>query len=289
MNKVWIDKKLIDADKAGVSVFDRGFMYGDGIFETMRGYGGALFKIDEHLTRLDLSLKAACIRPPYPRAYLKKEVYRLLDINKLKDSYVRITVTRGSGRFGIGQAASFKPLTVIVAKEFFPYPERMYEKGISASVVSIRQNELSPLSSIKSVNFMNYIMARLEANGAGSDEAIILNTKGCVAEAATSNVFAAFGDMLATPSTESGALAGITRGAVIAIARRSGIRVTEAVMTYKDLSHADEIFLTSSLAEILPVTKLNRKRVGSGRPGRMTKLLGGIYKKEARGIVGGMA
>lgn len=280
MKKVWINKKLFDIDKARVSVFDRGFMYGDGVFETMRSYAGVVFKIDEHLDRLARSLKAAGIKFPYSNSYLKKEIYRLLGVNNIKNAYIRLTITRGEGRFGIEHKDALKPNVVIVAKGFGSYPGWMFKKGISARVVGMRQNDLSPLAGIKSLNFMNYIMARFEAKESGCDEAIILNTKGRVAEAVTSNIFTVKGNIVVTPPITDGALPGITRAVIIKAAKKLGLRVIEKSLSYKDLMGSDEVFLTNSLAEVLPVTKIDRKSIGAGLPGQVTNLLRASYQHQ---------
>lgn len=280
MNKAWINGKVIAADKARISIFDRGFMYGDGVFETMRCYAGAVFKIDEHMARLERSLRKIRIRPPYSKSHLKSAIYDLLEANKLKSAYVRITITRGEGRFGIEHKDKLKPNTVIVAKEFGGYPRRILEKGISCRVVDTRQNERSILSGIKSLNFLNYIMARFEAKDRASDEAIVLNTKGYVTEAVTSNVFIVKGPSIATPSIASGALPGITRSVIMKLAKKLDIKISEKAISYKELLNAREVFLTNSLAEVLPVIRIGRKKIGRGLPGDITKLLHLSYQKE---------
>ena len=280
MSKVWVNKKFFNIDKARISIFDRGFLYGDGVFETMRGYAGAVFKIDEHLDRLGRSLKVIGIRLPYSKNYLKKEIYRLIAVNKLKNAYIRLTLTRGEGRFGIEHKDALKPNVVIVAKKFTSYPGWMFDKGISCHVVKIRQNELSPISNVKSLNFLGYIMARFEAKAAGAYEAILLNTKDHIAEAATSNLFIVKGNTVMTPSITSGALPGITRAVIIKIAKSLGLKVIEKSLFYKELMNSDEVFLTNSLAEVLPVTKIDRKMIGLGLPGDITKLLHISYQKE---------
>ncbi len=280
MSKVWINKKFFDANRARISISDRGFMYGDGLFETMRSSSGTVFEIDEHLNRLGRSLKTIGIRIPYSKSYLKKEIYRLLGANALKDAYIRLTVTRGEGRFGMKRKDPQKPNVVILAKKFEGYPERVFRKGISARVVSMRQDDLSPLSGIKSLNFLGHIIARSQAKAAGGDEAIILNTKGCVAEAATSNIFTVKRGVIITPSLNSGILPGITRAVIIRLAKRLGLKIMEKSLSYRELLKSDEIFLTNSLAGILPVIKVDRRKIGSGSPGEITRLLGISYRKE---------
>ncbi len=281
MNKVWINGKLIDMNKASISIFDRGFMYGDGVFETMRSYDGEVFMIDEHLRRLARSLKTVAIKAPYSREYLKKEICRLISVNRLKEAYIRLTVTRGEGRFGIEHKDILKPNVVIIAKKFEGYPKWMIDKGISCRTVRIRQNELSPLSGVKSLNFLNYILARFEAKDEGADEAIVLNTKGYVAESPTSNIFMVKGKTLITPTIDSGALPGITRDIIMRLAKKLGLRIIEKRVSHKELIKSDEVFLTNTLAEILPVTLIDRRKVGSGVPGPITELLLLTYHNSA--------
>ena len=278
--KAWLNKKFVDIDRTKVSIFDRGFLYGDGAFETMRSYAGIVFKLDDHLARLFDALKILKIKLPYSRKYLAGAIYRLLDINGLKSAYIRLAVTRGEGRFGIGYKDVFAPNAVIVAKEFEGYPEWMFRRGISAGVAGIRQNEYSPLAAVKSMNYLNYIMARFEAKEKGYDEAILLNTRGFVTEGATSNIFLVKKDVLITPSPDSGILQGITRGVILAIAKRLRFRVKEKRISMRELALADEIFLTNSLAEVLPVTRIGPKPVGCGHPGEATKFFRISYQKE---------
>lgn len=277
--KIWINGRFVDERDARVPVFDRGFMYGDGVFETMRSYAGTVFRLDEHLKRLVTGCAVLGIRPPGGRKGLQEIVRRTLKRNQLASAYLKVIVTRGAGRFGIGYRDAFRPTTVVIAKEFEGYPERMFVDGISAKVVGIRQNEQSVLSRVKSLNFLGYILARFEAKAMGCDEAILANTKGNIAEAATSNIFLVKNQTLITPSLTSGILPGIARSTVIAIAAKLGLTVKERAVTPADLRRADEIFLTNSLAEVLPVTRLGRCRVGSGRPGEITKLLHISYQK----------
>lgn len=268
----------VDAKGAKVSVFDRGFLYGDGVFETMRAYAGVVFKLDEHIDRLFGALKAVKIKPPRGKKYFKSIIQRLLKINRLKSAYVRLAVTRGEGGFGIGYKDDLRPSVVLVAKQFDGYPEWMHERGISAKIVDARQNDLSPLCGIKSMNYLNYILARFHAKESGYDEAILANTKGYITEAATSNIFFVKNGALVTPSLDSGILPGIARQVIIDIAGRLKIKVSERKVSPPELSNADEIFLTNSLAEVLPVTHIGRKKVGNGKPGKLTQLLAISYK-----------
>lgn len=279
VNKVWVNGRLVEHARASISVFDRGFMYGDGLFETMRAYGGRVFMIDEHLDRLFRSLKSVRIKVPGLKSFYKSEIYRLLRANGLTSAYIRLTVTRGEGRFGIEYKDLSKPNIVIIAKEFTNYPEAMYEKGISARVVTARQNDLSPLARVKSLNFMNYILARFEAKDMGSDEAVVLNSNGFVAESPTSNIFIVKDLNLITPAISSGALPGITRQLIMELASCAKLKVVEKAVRPEHLVKSDEIFLTNTLAEVLPVTRFNGKKISSGLPGPVTRELHKLYQK----------
>ncbi len=278
--KVWINGKFFDIDKAKISVFDRGFLYGDGVFETMRCYAGIVFKLDEHLARLFNSLKIMRISYPYSKRYLKKAIYKCLETNRLKSAYIRLAITRGEGRFGISYKDEFIPNAVIVIKDFEDYPDWMYSRGIRTGIVGIRQNEYSPLPKVKSLNFLTYILARFEAKERGADDAILTNTRGYIAEGATSNIFLIKRDILVTPSLDNGILPGITREVIIGIAKRLKFRVRERKISYRELAQASEVFFTNSLVEVLPVTVVNSKKIGDGRPGNITKLLHISYQKE---------
>ncbi|MDD2731528.1 MAG: branched-chain-amino-acid transaminase [Candidatus Portnoybacteria bacterium] len=276
---VYINGKLVSQDKAKISIFDRSFLYGDAVFETMRGYAGIIFKLDAHLTRLLSSLKALKIRHGYTKDHLKEAVYKTLNANKLKSAYVRLVITRGEGRFGIGYKDTFTPNLIIVAKNFDGYPEWMFLKGVSAKIMGV-QNEYSILSNIKSSNYLNFILARFDAQGMGFNEAVLTNTKGNVTEGATSNIFIVRSDSLITPSINSGVLPGITRSVIIDIARKLKLPVKEKAVSRRELISADEVFLTNSLAEVLPVTKVEGRKIGEGTVGPVTKLLHISYQKE---------
>ncbi len=279
MQKIWINGKFLDPDKAKVSVFDRGFMYGDGVFETMRGYAGRIFKLDRHLERLFGSLKALKIEHKYSKKYLQDAIYKTLKTNRLSSAYIKLTITRGEGRFGISHKDIFSPNVVITAKDFEGYPGWMSDMGLSAAITGV-QNDGSITSGIKTLNYLPYILARFDAKGMGFDEAILTNTKGYITEAATSNLFVVRKGSLITPSIGSGCLPGITRGVIIEISKGLKISVKEKLLTRPELLAADEIFLTNSLAEVLPVTMVDSKRIGSGAVGGITKLLRNSYQKE---------
>lgn len=278
--KVWINNRFLNLQDAKVSVFDRGFLYGDGIFETMRSYAGVVFRINEHLDRLLASLRIMGIKPPPTKKYLNDTIYKTLGVNRLKSAYIRLTITRGEGRFGLAYNDKFRSNIVIVTKEFGEYPDSMYRRGISAKVVDIRQNDYSPVSKIKSLNFLNHILARLDAKDQGCDEAILMNTKGYIAEGAASNIFLVRGKSLITPSLESGILPGITRAVVIETAKRLRLGVKEKFIPYRELLNADEVFLTNSLVEVLPVARVDSHKIGGGNVGAITKDLRISYQKQ---------
>ncbi|MDD5436431.1 MAG: aminodeoxychorismate lyase [Candidatus Omnitrophica bacterium] len=273
-------RSIINNQTSGrISVFDRGFLYGDGLFETMRSYDGNIFKFDEHLSRLFYSAKILRIKIPDSKEKLRKAVCGTLKKKHLKNAYIRITVTRGEGAFSLKRGRRSKPNVIIIIKEYEGYPETFYSRGITAAISHIRQDEFSPLSGIKSLNFLNHILARLDAQRKGFDDAILRNIKGDIAEGATSNIFLVKRGRLITPSLDSGILPGITRKNIIRIAKKLGIFVEERAVLCADLARADEVFFTNSLAELLPVVKIGPEPVGGGKPGRITKLLHVSYRK----------
>lgn len=278
--KVWMNNRFVDMDDARVSIFDRGFLYGDGVFETMRSYAGIIFRLNEHLDRLFAALKIMGIRSPYSAGELERAICRILKMNGLESAYIRLSITRGEGRFGIGHKDRFVPNAVIAAKAFEDYPAWMYKRGISARIVDIRQNEYSPVTGIKSLNFLTRILARRCANEAGFDDAILTNTKGRVAEGATSNIFLVKKNSIVTPSLDSGILRGVTRGVIISIAGALKLDVEERHVSCEELLSSDEAFFTNSLAEVLPVKAVNSRKIGTGRPGETTRLLHISYRKQ---------
>ena len=290
--KIWLNGKVVDEKNAKVSIFDRGFLYGDGVFETMRSHNRMVFKLDEHLDRLYASFRVIDIKIPYSKQFLKQQIYRLLKVNKLDDAYIRVTVTRGQGTIGLAEIKCKDPTVVIIVIKFKPYPAKMYRDGITVKIVDIRQNEKSPLSGIKSISFLNNILARLashrgarttgarhrgEAKKGGFDDAIMLNSRKEVSEATVSNIFLIKGRVLMTPSLKSGILPGITRRAILDAAPDIGLRPKQKAITLRELYGADEIFLTNSLMGVMPVTRVDGKIIGKGRPGLFTKMAGSNY------------
>ncbi|MDD3906135.1 MAG: aminotransferase class IV [Candidatus Omnitrophica bacterium] len=278
--KTWQNGRFVNTKNAAISISDRGFLYGDGIFETLRSYSGRIFKEADHLKRLYDSADSIGIKIPYRRKDIAGVMQGGLSSGQMKNSSIRIIVTRGEGSFTLAEEPlATRPNVIITMKRFNGYTESFYSGGISACVSDIAINESSPLSGIKSLNFLEHIMARSAAQKKGFDEAILVNLKGHVAEAATSNIFILKKDRLMTPSTGSGILPGITRGVVIEMAGKLGIKTAECAVTRDMLMHADEVFLTNSLAEMIPVVKIGHAVIGTGHPGAVTKLLHADYRK----------
>ncbi len=274
---VYLNGRFLKESEAAISVFDRGFLYGDGVFETMRSYGGCIFRLDRHLQRLFRGLEALRIRIPVTAADLARAVYGLLDLNGLADAYVRLTVSRGTGGRGIDMSGCDSPTTVITAGEFVPQPEEFYLRGVKVCVSRGRRNCRPPADSpVKSLNFLNNILARQEASRRGAFEALLLNHEGYLTEGTVSNLFFVSRGVIFTPSTETGILEGITRRTVIEAAGQEGIPLEEGLFRTGDLDRADEVFLTNSLVEILPVGDVDGKIFG---PGPVTRRLMLAYRR----------
>lgn len=285
---MWIDGRIRGEKDAKVSVFDRGFLYGDGAFETMRSYAGVIFRLNEHLARLFKTLEALRIKCPYTRQELAASIRGALGKSGIKGAYLRLSVTRGCGRAGIGIKTVSSPGVVLIIREYKGYPETSYSRGIAAAVSDIRLDESSPLAGKKTLNFLTYIIAREAAERGGFDEAILMNTGDELAEAAAGNIFLVKGGRISTPSLDCGALPGITRGVVLSIAKDLRICVRQRRIPRRELDFADEVFLTNSLAEVIPITRIGSRRVGRGSPGEIAKLLHISYQKMVIREVAGM-
>ena len=278
--KIFVNERMVDEEKARISVLDRGFLYGDGLFETMRSYKGEVLWLDRHLDRLYRSSDIIGMRINRDKKYLKYIIYKLLKVNNLKDAYIRLCVTRGKGRIGLESTAIRDQGLVVMAKKFEPYPDRFYKKGVSIKTSTIRRNELSDASKVKSLNYMDSILARIEAQGEGGDDALLLNTKGFVAESAVSNVFMIKRKSLMTPSLDSGALPGVTREIILSLAKELDLVPVEKHIKFDDLKRASEVFLSNSLMEIMPVASIDDKKIGKGRPGPITKSILKLYRSK---------
>jgi branched-chain amino acid aminotransferase len=278
---VYLNGKLVPEEKARVSVFDHGFLYGDGIYETMRAYKGIVFMVDEHIKRLFRSGDLIKLKINLSHEGIKKAIYNSLKKNNLKDAYIRLSISRGQGEIGLDPELCKKPTFVIIAKQFKEYPEELYLRGVKISIVKTRRNAPEALNpKIKSLNFLNNILAKIEAKEAGAYEAIMLNYKGYLTEGTITNIFFIKDNSLFTPSIESGILDGITRDLIIRVAERTGIKVIEGLYTPENIYDADETFITNTTLEILSVIKIDKNVIGKGIPGLVTKDLHSRYKEE---------
>ena len=272
--KVYIDGKFYEEKDAKVSVFDHGLLYGDGVFEGIRAYNGRVFKLKEHIDRLFCSAKAILLTLPMSHAELMEATLEACRQNKIRDGYIRLVVTRGAGTLGLNPNRCKHPSVIIIADKIQLYPVEMYERGMEIVTVPTTRNLINSVNpAIKSLNYLNNILAKIEANNAGVEEAIMLNAEGFVAECTGDNVFILKGNHLQTPPLSAGTLYGITRGVVMELARAAGLQVSEPNLTRYDLFNADECFLTGTGAELIPVVKLDARVIGSGKPGPTTRML----------------
>ncbi len=276
--KIFIDGKFCNERDAKVSVFDHGLLYGDGVFEGIRAYNGRVFKLREHIERLYCSAKAILLEIPLTPEQMLKATVETIRANKLRDCYVRLVVTRGVGNLGLNPRSCKKPSVIIIAGKIQVYPAELYERGMDIVTVPTVRNLHSAVNpAIKSLNYLNNILAKIEANNAGVEEAVMLNAEGFVAECTADNLFVIKKGALFTPPLYAGALYGITRGTVMELAEQLGVKVSETNLTRYDLFNADECFLTGTGAEIMPVIKIDGRMIGSGKPGSLTKKLVAEY------------
>lgn len=272
--KIFIDGKYYSERDAKVSVFDHGLLYGDGVFEGIRAYNGRVFKLKEHIDRLFYSAKAILLDIPMTPTTVMKATVDTIRANKLRDCYVRLLVTRGIGTLGLNPRSCKNPSVIIIAGKIQVYPPELYAKGMEIVTVPTVRNLHSAVNpAIKSLNYLNNILAKIEANNAGVEEAVMLNAEGFVAECTADNLFIIKNGAVYTPPLYAGALYGITRGTVMEIAANLGIKVAEQNLTRYDLFNADECFLTGTGAEIMPVIKIDGRRIGDGKPGDLTRRL----------------
>jgi len=278
--KIYIDGKFYSRKDAHVSVFDHGLLYGDGIFEGIRIYNSKVFKLDEHIERLYQSAKAIMLNIPLSRAKMSQAVLDTVKINRKKNGYIRLIVTRGEGTLGIDPASCKRPSIIIIVGDIALYPEQFYVKGIPIITSSTRRippDGLEPR--VKSLNYLNNVLARLEAKQAGCIEAVMLNSDGFVAECTVGNIFIVKKGSLQYPSPFNGSLDGITMQTVAEIARGRGIETISTTLSRYDLYNADECFLTGTGAEIMPVTQIDGRVIGNGKSGPMTRKLLRAYRE----------
>ena len=269
--KIYVDGKYCDEKNAKISVFDHGLLYGDGIFEGIRAYNGRVFQLKEHIDRLFYSAKAILLDIPMSHGEVMKAVVETCRQNGIRDGYIRLLVTRGIGTLGLNPNRCKDPSVIIIADKIQLYAPEFYEKGMEIITVPTTRNLHSALNpAIKSLNYLNNILAKMEANIAGCEEAVMLNAEGFVSECTGDNIFIIKAGRLFTPPLSAGALHGITRGVVMDLAREEGVTVAEPNLTRYDLFNADECFLTGTGAELIPIVKIDGRVIGTGRPGPLT-------------------
>jgi branched-chain amino acid aminotransferase len=274
-----LNGKLVPKEKAVLSVFDHGVLYGDGVFEGLRAYHGRVFRLRQHMERLYDSAKAILLAPPISAEQMGREILHTLAANKLSDGYIRPVITRGVGDLGLNPANCPKASYFIITDKIKLYPDEFYKKGLPLVTVPTRRNVAEALSpKIKSLNYLNNILAKIEANQRGALEAIMLTQDGYVAECTADNLFILRKGRLLTPPTWQGALEGITREAVLELAAKLRIQAAEEPMTRYDVYTADEAFMTGTAAEIVPVISLDARPIGAGKPGPVTLKLISAFK-----------
>lgn len=277
---VYLNGSLVPRNQAKISPFDLGFLYGYGLFETMRAYSGHIFRLEKHLERLSQSARLLSL--PLNALDLKKACHDTLKANKLKDARIRLTVSIGEGDASADLPRHPRPTVLVTAARYIPLSDEVYRKGYRVTVSTIDRDSQSPLSSLKSTNYLSNILARREARASGDDEAILLNERGFLCEGSTSNIFVVSKGNLLTPGEESGCLPGITRQLVIELARELGIRISEQEVRLAELLQADEAFLTNSIIELMPVAEVNGQRIGRGK---MTGKLMQAYNEAVEGEI----
>ncbi|MEM0350866.1 MAG: branched-chain-amino-acid transaminase [Archaeoglobaceae archaeon] len=276
---VYIDGKFVPEEEAKISVFDHGFLYGDGVFEGIRAYNGRVFKLREHLDRLYDSAKAIGLQIPIKKEEFEKIIIETLRVNNLRDAYIRPIVTRGVGDLGLDPRKCKKPTIIVITKPWEKLYGNLYERGLKAVTVTIRRNPYDALPpNIKSLNYLNNVLAKIEANAKGGDEAIFLDKLGFVSEGSGDNIFIVKNGNVITPPTINN-LRGITREVVIEILNRLGIPFFERNIGLYDLYTADEVFVTGTAAEIAPIVEIDGRIIGDGKPGKITKKLMEEFEK----------
>ncbi len=288
--QIFLDGKWYPKNEAKISVFDHGLLYGDGVFEGIRSYGGLVFKLREHLVRLWESAHTLMLEIPMTQKEMERAIIETLRKNRLRDAYIRVVVTRGTGDLGLDPAKCKKPTVFIITDKIVLYPNTLYRNGLEIiTVPTVRNLPEAVNPSIKSLNYLNNILAKIEAKNSGCMEALMLNHQGYVAECTGDNVFMVKknganggGPLLLTPPIYLGALKGITRGAIIELAKSKKIPFEERILTRHDLFNADEVFLTGTAAEVIPVVKIDGRIIGTGKPGKITESLRSAFRALTR-------
>jgi branched-chain amino acid aminotransferase len=272
--KIYINGKLFDKADAKISVYDHGLLYGDGVFEGIRVYSGKVFRLKEHVERLYDSARSIALEIPLSPQQMAEAVESTVRANAKKEGYIRLVVTRGAGSLGLDPRKTSDPQVIVIVDDIVMYPQELYDHGmeiVTAATIRNHPNALSPR--VKSLNYLNNIMAKVEGVRAGCHEALMLNDKGEVAECTGDNVFLVKHGILKTPPPDAGILEGVTRAAVMELARAAGIPVQEPPLTRHDVYTADECFLTGTAAEVIPIVKVDGRPIGSGKPGPITRQL----------------
>ncbi len=268
---VHINGNLVPQAEATVSVFDHGLLYGDGVFEGLRSYGGKVFRLEQHVRRLYESAMAICLEIPLTQREMCSATNETVAANKIEDGYIRLIVTRGAGTLGLDPNRCSNPQVIIIADAISLYPQELYTQGLEIITASTIRNHPAALSPrIKSLNYLNNILAKIEGLQAGCVEALMLNHKGEVAECTGDNIFLVRDGVLMTPPMDAGILGGVTRDAVVELAEQAGIKVMKVSLTRHDVFVADECFLTGTAAEVIPVVKVDNRIIGTGQPGPVT-------------------
>jgi len=276
---IYLNGRLSPRSKAKLSPFDHGFLYGYGLFETMRAYDGHIFRLNRHLARLRRSAQSLGLATGLAAFDLEAACTETLEANKLRDARLRLTISAGEGDMTPDPGACSSPTVLVTAQNLVPLPPEKYESGFKATLSTLCCNSQSPLSRLKSTCYLNNILARMEAKAAGCDEAILLNERGYLAEGSTTNIFLVSKGELVTPYLESGVLPGITREAVLEIAEASNIKTVERQVELKELIEAEEAFITNSILELMSLTWFDGKPIGTGKAGQLTKKLMAAYKE----------
>jgi branched-chain amino acid aminotransferase len=283
MTKIYISGKLYDRENAKISVYDHGLLYGDGIFEGIRVYHGKVFRLREHIDRLYESARYIHLEIPLSKEEMTKAVESTVQANNRKDGYIRLVVTRGAGSLGLDPRKTTDPQTIIIVDDISMYPKELYENGldlVTATTIRNHPNALDPR--VKSLNYLNNIMAKMEGVQAGCVEALMLNHKGEVAECTGDNIFLVKNGVLKTPPPDAGILVGVTRNAILELARADNIPCEEVSLTRLDLYIADECFLTGTAAEVIPVVRCDGRPIGNARPGPITRRLRELFQQLTR-------
>ena len=280
---VYIDGKYYPKSQAKISVYDHGLLYGDGVFEGIRAYNGVVFKLREHIDRLYRSARVIMLEIPLTKEEMINAVLETLRKNNLHDAYIRLVVTRGVGDLGLDPRKCPKPTVIIITDVIKLHSKEAKERGIRALIVWVKRDPVDATShEVKSLNYMNSILGKIEANVAGFDEAICLDKNGHISEGIAENIFIVKNGKIITPPTSTGALVGITRDVIMKLAEKLGYKAVEANITPTDLFTADEAFFTGTAAEVVPIVEVNKRKIGEGKPGPITKRLMQEFEKVVR-------